>query len=363
MPCTPKNNTPRNLGDLLCTLNFDIQPDKTTNNNPAGDENVRKVATPTTEVLPKSNEPNTTPHLDQTTKNAEEPLVTDQNVSTSTCKENTVSSNGIESTTPLGTCSVITITSSDSSLTTDPMKQPVTPTKLAMMDHVDANTLLIDDDSNQTRASATLDSTPRSVVTNPDAAELETTNVLLQLGNLGDIGSEQQDQLDVTYDNSDLLPVDAAPLEDFARDMMEKEKEKDTGKNVKETDLNNNKANDDKEDKATDSDKTVDYNVIDPSTEKAVSPKGSLKYKQYGIARQSPKTAPNRSCHCPYCETTCHSKRDWNNHHKTEHAKVKCPDCGRLFPTPDALNHHRYVHDESHRFKCALCDKICPFKK
>ena len=63
----------------------------------------------------------------------------------------------------------------------------------------------------------------RSVITNPDATELETASVLLQLGNIGDFGSDQQDQLDMNYDNSDLLPIDAAPLEDFAQDMTEKE--------------------------------------------------------------------------------------------------------------------------------------------
>ena len=97
-------------------------------------------------------------------------------------------------------------------------------------------------------------------------------------------------------------------------------------------------------------------------TEKVVSPKGNLQYKQYGIVRQSPKSAPNRSRRCWYCKTICHSKREWNIHHKTEHAKVKCPDCDKLFPTPDAFNRHRYIHNKSHHFKCALCDTICLFK-
>ena len=134
---------------------------------------------------------------------------------------------------------------------------------------------------------------------------------------------------------------------------MEKEKEKNTDKSAEEPDLNNNNGNKNKADEGSDSDKTVDYNINDTSTEHVVSPKGRLKYKQYGIARQSPKTAPNRSRQCPYCETVCHSKREWNIHHKAEHTKVKCPDCHKLFPTLDALNRHRYVHNESHRFKCA----------
>ena len=88
----------------------------------------------------------------------------------------------------------------------------------------------------------------------------------------------------------------------------------------------------------------------------------SIKYKQYGIRRSSPTTGPNRNRRCPYCDTICHSKREWNTHHKTEHTKVQCPDCKKLFPTPDALNRHRYIHNESHRFKCTVCDKICAFQ-
>ena len=117
-----------------------------------------------------------------------------------------------EPTTTSVTRPVATIILSDSSPTTDPTKQSLT----SMENMTSVNTVLIDEDSNQTRASANLDSTARSLITNPDATELETANVLLHLGNLGEVGSEQQNQLDVNYDISDLLPVDAALLEDFA---------------------------------------------------------------------------------------------------------------------------------------------------
>ena len=61
------------------------------------------------------------------------------------------------------------------------------------------------------------------MVTDPDDAELETANMLLQLGSISDSGSKHQDQLEETYDNSVLLPVDSAPLEDFARDLAQQE--------------------------------------------------------------------------------------------------------------------------------------------
>ena len=113
---------------------------------------------------------------------------------------------------------------------------------------------------------------------------------------------------------------------------------------------------------STDSDKTVDYTPKASPEEKVTSPKGSLKYKQYGIKMPSPKTGPNRNRRCPYCDVICHSKHEWNTHHKTEHTKVQCLDCKKLFPTPDAMNRHQYVHNESHRFKCEICDKICAFQ-
>ena len=360
IPCTPKTNTPQNLGNLLCTLNFDAQPNEISQNTPARDEHDWKVVTSPTEVSLSSNEPDVTPHLGQPNQHNEETPTNAWKVVTSIHIDNCISSTDTEPKTPLGTRSVVTITSSDSSPAPDHTKQTTTSVGKAKTNDIATDILLSDEDSNQTRASANLDLTPWSVITNPDATELETANVLLQLGNFSDTGNlhDQQDQLEATYDNSDLLPVNAAPLEDFARDMREKE----TDNNADEPDLNINKGKDDDKDQDTDSDKTVDYNMNDSPAEKVVSPKENLVYKQYGIVRQSPKTAPNRSCQCPYCETTCHSKCEWNIHHKTEHAKVKCPECNRLFPTPDALTHHRYMHNESHWFKCTLCDKICSFK-
>ena len=41
---------------------------------------------------------------------------------------------------------------------------------------------------------------------------------------------------------------------------------------------------------------------------------------------------------------------------------VQCPDSHDVFPTPDALQRHRYVHNTRHQFKCHICNKICGFK-
>ena len=224
------------------------------------------------------------------------------------------------------------------------------------------------------------DSTPRSVITNPDANELETANVLLQLGNT-------PNSFDANYDNSEVLPVDAAPLDDFTRTMHEEEennktKDSENSKQTKEpvtgidqdagnrpddnnNDNNNNKNNDDITD--NNSEETVDYNAnqaVDQavSDEELESPKGKLRYKHYGIVRQSPTTGKPKIMYCSFCEARFDSKKKLNNHHKAEHTRVKCPDCSKVFPTPDALQRHRYLHKESHRFKCALCNKICAFK-
>ena len=107
--------------------------------------------------------------------------------------------------TPLGTRQVVTLASSDSSSRPNSTNDEL-------------NALFAEDDSNQTRASANLNSTPRSMITDPDAVELETANVLLQLGSHSDSGSKHQDQLEAAYDNSGLLPVNAALLEDFAHE-------------------------------------------------------------------------------------------------------------------------------------------------
>ena len=195
--------------------------------------------------------------------------------------------------------------------------------------------------------------TPRSVVTDPDSTEIETANLLLQLSN-------SQSSLDSIGDNADILPVDAARKEDFTRELREKEEaSRQNSTNNQQLPNEPNTVND----SDTDSDKTVNYTTQQsPPAKEMASPKGHLKYKHYGIVRKSPSNAPLRNFYCCYCETTCHSKKEFNQHHKEEHTSVKCPDCVRTFPTPDALSRHRYIHNDSHQFRCRICSKICGFK-
>ena len=121
--------------------------------------------------------------------------------------------------------------------------------------------------------------------------------------------------------------------------------------------------------------KKLDYNhqeqsaINDTTTKQTAttdppSPKGDVRYKHYGIHRQSPKTATTVNHRCCYCDDNevFHSKHELNEHHRRTHTSVQCLDCPRVFPTPDALQRHRYVHDESHQFKCRLCNKVTGFK-
>ena len=64
---------------------------------------------------------------------------------------------------------------------------------------------------------------------------------------------------------------------------------------------------------------------------------------------------------CAICNKTCNSKKHLNNHHHARHSDVTCPDCDRSFPTPDALQRHRYSHKPDHQLKCEICGKECAF--
>ena len=403
VPTTSEKRRTTNLGDLLCTLNFDLQVGKdatsTTNqtrkvatlmNDTRSEEinkatktsktpqacanvpltnNTRKVVT----VIPfETNTPKTTAPVSNAT-----PTTSTRKVATSSLLDDVTSRTGIitleapqllptsnsdsptsplaketelfrQVATTLTSVNAVTDTITNASTDVEPANDPGRSRN-------EPNSMFNDDNSNQTRESAALSSTPRSVVTDPEAVELETADALLQLGSLNSADNTDQDDFDAGYDNSKLLPVDAAPLKDVARELADKEP------SLKQNKTNNEKVTDETLD-STDSDKTVDYTSKPSQEDNVTSPKRSIKYKQYGIKRSSPTTGPNRNRRCPYCDTICHSKREWNIHHKTEHTKVQCPDCRKLFPTPDALSRHRYIHNEAHRFKCAICDKICAFQ-
>ena len=186
--------------------------------------------------------------------------------------------------------------------------------------------------------------TARSILSDPDESEIETANMLLSLGSL--------ENIDQAVDNETLLPVNKPQTEDFTKDLANQEQ---TRRDI---------ANED-----TDSDKTVEYGASEPGSpdrqrdpEEIPSPKGVMRYKHYGIKRHSPTASKNRRMRCPTCDAICYSKKQLNKHHRTEHANVSCPDCDRVFPTPDALTHHWYSHKEDHQYSCDICGKLCPFQ-
>ena len=116
----------------------------------------------------------------------------------------------------------------------------------------------------------------------------------------------------------------------------------------------------------SDSDRTVAYGDTQPEKSVTIedqrSPKGVVKYKRYGIKRQSPSKTKVLRLRCFICDAIFDSKREINKHHRTEHANVTCPDCSRTFPTPDALSCHRYIHQTNHQHVCKYCDKKCAFE-
>ena len=188
--------------------------------------------------------------------------------------------------------------------------------------------------------------TPRSVLTDPDTNELETANTLLQLGNLDD----NLDEIDKDLNNEQIMPVDNARVEDFTKTMAEED---------------TNRADQDSSD-TNDSDKTVDYTIPD-STEKetgeTTSPKGTVRYKHYGIRRHSPSVPTTiQRMKCIVCDLVLDSKKQLNHHHRVEHSDVTCPDCDKTFPTPDALQRHRYSHKPDHVYICDVCGKQCAFQ-
>ena len=184
------------------------------------------------------------------------------------------------------------------------------------------------------------ESTPCSVITDPDAVELEAANLLLQLGKDAEVSIPDTPRItiDDDIDNEKLLPVNAPRMENFSKDIAENRKLIWQPKQSKENDTDTD-----------DSQKTVDYvhdsnnnnkdnRVMAANDEEVSSPKGRMKIKHYGIIRQSPKAGPayHRCCYCEGDEVF-HSKKELNNHHRMVHTKVKCPDCVKIFPTPDAL--------------------------
>ena len=90
------------------------------------------------------------------------------------------------------------------------------------------------------------------------------------------------------------------------------------------------------------------------------SPKGQLQTQTYGLIKQKP--ISKRTYTCIDCGTKCKSKQEINQHYREEHSSIKCPDCDKVFLTPDSLQRHRYVHAARDKFVCDKCGKEYPFE-
>ena len=301
-PNTSSKQRPTNLGDLLCTLNFDVVPDE---------EPSREVVTH--EAVTESSRYASNESEISHTHNSSPGTVTRRAVVTTTDSSHT-SPIALNSELPV---QVIVSSENSSPALTPVTRKVVTP---------DRTTSLLGTEAHSPKSDSNALSSPCSVIRDPDDNELETANALLELGNT-------PKSFDARYDNSELLPVDAAPLEDITRPPQQDtdNQKEDCGESV---DVNNN---------TSDSEKTVDYSANQESdirdTEE-LSPRGKISYKHYGIVRQSPSKSKGRTMICLYCEHVFHSKKAINDHHKAEHTSVKCPDCPKIFPTPDALQRH-----------------------
>ena len=127
-------------------------------------------------------------------------------------------------------------------------------------------------------------------------------------------------------------------------------------------------------DRDKESDETIIYDAsefeqlnIDPKkqTEKQIedsekSLKGQLTTQTFGIIRR--KHTSKRTYTCIHCGAKHNSKQEINQHYQEEHSSIKCPDCDRVFPTPDSLQRHRYTHAARDKFVCDKCEKDYPFE-
>ena len=73
------------------------------------------------------------------------------------------------------------------------------------------------------------------------------------------------------------------------------------------------------------------------------------------------KQTQKRKFRCPNCGDVKYSVQELNNHYKSNHQRIKCEICERLFNTPSGLKKHRYTHLDK-PFKCSTCGKSYPFQ-
>ena len=79
-------------------------------------------------------------------------------------------------------------------------------------------------------------------------------------------------------------------------------------------------------------------NKKDKELDSEKSPKGQLKTCTFEIPKR--KLGGKRSYICIGCGIRKGSKHEINQHYRETHSSIKCPDCGKVFQTPDTLQRH-----------------------
>ena len=67
-----------------------------------------------------------------------------------------------------------------------------------------------------------------------------------------------------------------------------------------------------------------------------------------------------RTFRCQQCAFRSDTQGKMNNHFRSSHPPVKCPECDDTFSTPNTLARHRYTHGELTK-ACRDCDKKFAF--
>ena len=105
----------------------------------------------------------------------------------------------------------------------------------------------------------------------------------------------------------------------------------------------------DKVDKDDESDETIilNYSELDDTNKGIQKPdnthtdegekalKGHLRTQTYGIIKRKPTS--RRTFTCIDCGAKRKIKQDINRHYREKHSSIKCPDCDKVFPTPNSL--------------------------
>ena len=87
-------------------------------------------------------------------------------------------------------------------------------------------------------------------------------------------------------------------------------------------------------------------------------PKGNLEVTIHGLV----KPHKVRKFKCLLCEVVETSRKELNEHHKTEHNKVTCSKCGKEFNTPSSRDCQMYSHNDDLKFSCTKCVKCFAFE-